>query len=125
MKAINYILDLNFRWTQTNLTIEEFAKYHGLNPIDMNNLLIIAQSKEVLTAYKNMINDHFFKDEDDNWISGHPDQLAIDKKVVLKFFPDCPFKTIKETRRGNGYVLSDGVYLFPHKDYFLEIVTED
>lgn len=62
--------------------------------------------------------DHCFCDEDGNQYSGHPDQLCIKRETVVEQFPQTAEWPISGEHGDRfGYVLGNGVYLFPDFDF--------
>lgn len=62
--------------------------------------------------------EYFFCDENGYQYSGHPDRLAVSREKVVKKFPKTvEWPVVKVNRYGNGYVLKDGIYLFPDFDH--------
>jgi hypothetical protein len=80
-----------------------------------------ATQKQIETNVENLsreIFDHFFCDEYGNQYSGHPDQLCVSRDEVVKQFPQAAdWPIVGEHEDRFGYVLGNGVYLFPDFDF--------
>jgi len=60
---------------------------------------------------------HYFCDEYGNRYSGHPDQLCVSRETVIKEFPEtADWPIVGEHSDRFGYVLGNGIYLFPDFD---------
>ena len=124
MKAKNYLFSIKYSFEQSSLTLKQFSEIHGLSINEMDSLLKLAESSGKPTSkIIDQIKKWYFQDEFGNWLSGHPDDLAVQSWEILRTFPECDFDTIPVYRRGSGYNLKDGIYLFPSNSFFTEIIT--
>jgi len=56
----------------------------------------------------------YFCDEYGNRLSGHPDNLCVSRDIVVSDFPETAIWSIEGEHTDRfGYVLKNGVYLFP------------
>lgn len=61
---------------------------------------------------------YFFCDECGQQYSGHPDLLCVSRKTVVEQFPQTAEWPISGEHGDRfGYVLGNGVYLFPDFDF--------
>lgn len=69
--------------------------------------------------FRDCIDECFF-----SGVSGHPDEVAVPYDTVVRMFPDAVgWEIRKEERTGSGFVLGDGVWLFPNSGHFTNILT--
>ena len=67
-------------------------------------------SKKILNKY--------FCDEYGNRLSGHPDLLCVRRNIVIEDFPETKKWPIEGEHTDRfGYVLGNGIYLFPDFDH--------
>ena len=60
----------------------------------------------------------FFCDESGHQYSGHPDKLCVSRETVVEQFPETKkWPVLGEHGDRFGYVLGNGVYLFPDFDF--------
>ena len=76
--------------------------------------------KETLTKGRKMKNlskkvfNKYFCDEYGNQLSGHPDLLCVRREIVIEDFPETrEWEVEGEHTDRFGYVLGNGIYLFP------------
>ena len=61
-----------------------------------------------------MVFSKYFRDEYGNTLSGHPDNLCVRREIVIKDFPQAEEWPVEGEHTDRfGYVLGNGVYLFP------------
>ena len=62
--------------------------------------------------------DRFFCDENGHQYSGHPDELCVRREDVIEQFPEtAEWPITGEHGDRFGYVLGNGVYLFPDFEF--------
>ena len=80
-----------------------------------------ATQKQIETNVENLsreVFDYFFCDEYGNQFAGHPDELCVRRETVVEQFPETKkWPVIGEHGDRFGYVLGNGVYLFPDFDF--------
>ena len=60
----------------------------------------------------------YFCDEYGNQLSGHPDQLCVARCRVIEDFPETKNWPVEGEHTDRfGYVLNNGIYLFPDFDF--------
>jgi hypothetical protein len=70
--------------------------------------------KEDMVNLSRKVFYHYFCDECGQQYSGHPDQLCVSRETVLRQFPQtAEWPIVGEHGDRFGYVLGNGVYLFP------------
>jgi hypothetical protein len=77
---------------------------------NMNQKNVVELSREIFS--------HYFCDESGQQYSGHPDQLCVSRRKVVEEFPQtAEWPIVGEHSDRFGYVLGNGVYLFPDFDF--------
>jgi hypothetical protein len=79
------------------------------------------KNNETLTT---KVFNKYFCDEHGDRLSGHPDLLCVRREIVIEDFPETRGWSVEGEHTDRfGYVLGNGIYLFPDFDHENPVFT--